>query len=66
VFEYLRNEQAGFAANFFDNIIGQKSKLRLKSIRRLPSAAPIKQEQRPFFFFSYEGLPVCAVGSQRE
>lgn len=52
VFEYLRNDKLD-AANFFDNIIGQKSKLRLNQFGGSVSG-PIKQN-KAFFFFSYEG-----------
>ena len=51
-FEYLRNDKLD-AANFFDNIIGQKSKLRLNQFGGSVSG-PIKQN-KAFFFFSYEG-----------
>lgn len=52
VFEYLRNDALD-AANFFDNVIGVKSKLRLNQFGGSVSG-PIKQGQA-FFFFSYEG-----------
>jgi hypothetical protein len=51
-FEYLRNDALD-AANFFDNIIGQKSKLRLNQFGG-SVGGPIKQN-KAFFFFSYEG-----------
>src|SRR5215475_2402151 len=51
-FEYLRNDALD-AANFFDNIIGQKSKLRLNQFGG-SVGGPIKQD-KAFFFFSYEG-----------
>jgi hypothetical protein len=51
-FEYLRNDALD-AANFFDNIIGQKSKLRLNQFGG-SIGGPIK-ENKAFFFFSYEG-----------
>jgi hypothetical protein len=52
VFEYLRNDKLD-AANFFDNIIGQKSKLRLNQFGG-SLGGPIKRD-KAFFFFSYEG-----------
>jgi hypothetical protein len=52
VFEYLRNDALD-AANFFDNIIGQKSKLRLNQFGG-SVGGPIKRD-KAFFFFSYEG-----------
>ncbi len=52
VFEYLRNDKLD-AANFFDNIIGQKSKLRLNQFGG-SIGGPIKTD-KAFFFFSYEG-----------
>jgi carboxypeptidase family protein len=52
VFEYLRNDALD-AANFFDNVIGQKSKLRLNQFGG-SIGGPIKQN-KAFFFFSYEG-----------
>ena len=51
-FEYLRNDKLD-AANFFDNIIGQKSKLRLNQYGG-SLGGPIKTN-KAFFFFSYEG-----------
>lgn len=51
-FEYLRNDALD-AANFFDNIIGQKSKLRLNQFGG-SIGGPIKKD-KAFFFFSYEG-----------
>jgi len=51
-FEYLRNDALD-AANFFDNLIGQKSKLRLNQFGG-SIGGPIK-ENKAFFFFSYEG-----------
>ena len=52
VFEYFRNDKLD-AANFFDNIIGQKSKLRLNQFGG-SLGGPIKRD-KAFFFFSYEG-----------
>src|SRR5947208_12140875 len=52
VFEYFRNDKLD-AANFFDNIIGQKSKLRLNQFGG-SIGGPIKRD-KAFFFFSYEG-----------
>jgi Carboxypeptidase regulatory-like domain len=52
VFEYLRNDSLD-AANFFDNVIGQKSKLRMNQFGG-SIGGPIKKD-RAFFFFSYEG-----------
>jgi len=52
VFEYVRNDKLD-AANFFDNIIGQKSKLRLNQFGG-SLGGPIKKD-KAFFFFSYEG-----------
>src|SRR6266481_5910349 len=51
-FEYFRNDKLD-AANFFDNIIGQKSKLRLNQFGG-SLGGPIKSNNA-FFFFSYEG-----------
>jgi hypothetical protein len=52
LFEFLRNDRLD-AANFFDNIIGQKSKLRLNQFGG-SIGGPIKPS-KAFFFFSYEG-----------
>jgi len=52
VFEYFRNDALD-AANFFDNIIGQKSKLRLNQFGG-SIGGPIRAN-KAFFFFSYEG-----------
>jgi hypothetical protein len=51
-FWYLRNDALD-AANFFDNIIGQKSRLRMNQYGG-SIGGPIKKD-RAFFFFSYEG-----------
>ncbi len=51
-FEYLRNDKLD-AANFFDNIIGQKSKLRLNQYGG--SIGGLIKKDKAFFFFSYEG-----------
>jgi hypothetical protein len=51
-FEYLRNDALD-AANFFDNTIGQKSKLRMNQFGG-SIGGPIKKD-KAFFFFSYEG-----------
>src|ERR1041385_3027241 len=52
VFEYLRNDALD-AANFFDNVIGIKSKLRMNQFGG-SVGGPIKKD-KAFFFFSYEG-----------
>ena len=51
-FEYLRNDALD-AANYFDNVIGQKSKLRLNQFGGSVGGPIVKS--RVFFFFSYEG-----------
>ena len=57
IFEYVRNDKLD-AANFFDNIIGQKSKLRLNQFGG-SIGGPIKKD-KAFFFFSYEGYRLRA------
>ena len=52
VFEYFRNDALD-AANFFDNVIGQKSKLRLNQFGGSIGGPIVKN--KAFFFFSYEG-----------
>src|SRR5207237_1483850 len=56
-FEYLRNDALD-ASNFFDNIVGQKSPLRLNQFGG-SVGGPIKKE-KAFFFFSYEGYRLRA------
>ena len=51
-FEYFRNSSLD-AANFFDNVIGIKSPLRLNQFGG-SLGGPIKKN-KAFFFFSYEG-----------
>ena len=56
-FEFFRNDALD-APNFFDNIIGQKSKLRLNQFGG-SIGGPI-QKGKTFFFFSYEGYRLRA------
>ena len=57
VFEYLRNSALD-APNFFDNVVGQKSPLRLNQFGG-SIGGPIAPN-RAFFFFSYEGYRLRA------
>jgi len=57
VFEYLRNDALD-AANFFDNVVGQKSPLRLNQFGG-SIGGPIRKG-KTFFFFSYEGYRLRA------
>jgi hypothetical protein len=56
-FEYLRNDALD-AANFFDNIVGQKSPLKLNQFGG-SLGGPIAEEKL-FFFGSYEGYRLRA------
>ena len=60
-FEYFRNSSLD-AANFFDNIIGIKSPLRLNQFGG-SIGGPIKKD-RAFFFFSYEGYRLRSGGER--
>ena len=57
VFEYLRNDVLD-AANFFDNIVGTKSPLRLNQFGGSLGGPIIKD--KAFFFASYEGYRLRA------
>src|SRR5215213_5482573 len=57
LFEYIRNDVLD-AANFFDNIIGQKASLRLNQFGG-SLGGPIYRNKL-FFFFSYEGYRLRA------
>ncbi|HEY6121440.1 MAG TPA: hypothetical protein VIV66_15885, partial [Pyrinomonadaceae bacterium] len=56
-FEYLRNDALD-AANFFDNVIGKKSPLRLNQFGGSIGGPVVKDKL--FFFFSYEGYRLHA------
>ena len=57
VFEYFRNDALD-AANFFDNIIGQKAPLKLNQYG-VSVGGPIIKD-KTFFFFSFEGYKLRA------
>lgn len=56
-FEYLRNSALD-ASNFFDNVVGQKSPLRLNQFGGSIGGPIVKK--KTFFFFSYEGYRLRA------
>jgi hypothetical protein len=57
LFEYLRNDALD-AANFFDNIIGQKAPLRLNQFGGSIGGSVVRN--KTFFFLSYEGYRLRA------
>jgi hypothetical protein len=57
LFEYFRNDALD-APNFFDNIVGKKSPLRLNQFGGSVGGPIIKK--KTFFFFSYEGYRLRA------
>ena len=57
LFEYFRNDKLD-AANFFDNVVGEKSPLRINQFGGSVGGPIIKD--RAFFFFSAEGYKVRA------
>jgi hypothetical protein len=57
LFEYMRNDALD-AANFFDNVIGQKAPLRLNQFGGSIGGPIVKNKM--FFFFSYEGYRLRA------
>lgn len=57
VFEYFRNDALD-AANFFDNVVGQKSPLRLNQFGGSIGGPVVGK--KTFFFFSYEGYRLRA------
>jgi hypothetical protein len=59
-FEYLRNDALD-AANYFDNVIGQKSKLRTNQFGGSVGGPIVKGQS--FLLASYEGYLVAAAAS---